>query len=212
MAYRIGIFKQNINNMLPYNTDMEPVLLPEFGRHVQQLVDYCVSIPDREERTACAYAIAETMANLFPETVGENRDYSKIWDQINIMSRFELDIDFPCDVITAEKMNPKPAKMPYSSAEMRFRHYGKNIEKMIAVVSDLEDGEEKDALISMLAHHMKKLMLQHNPEGVDDAKILRDLALYSNGRISLDPNTYLLHEFKEMPVPQQPHNKKRKRK
>lgn len=198
--------------MLPYNTDMEPVLLPEFGRHIQQLVDYCVTIPDRDERTACAYAIADTMASLFPGIVGDNRDYSKIWDQINIMSRFELDIDFPCEVITAEKMNPKPAKMPYSSPAMRFRHYGKNIEKMIAVVAALEEGEEKDALISMLAHHMKKLMLQHNPEGVDDAKILRDLALYSDGRINLDPDTYLLHEFKEIPVPQQHHNKKRKRK
>lgn len=190
---------------------MEPVLLPEYGRNIQGLVDYCVGIPDREERTACAYAIAETMAGLFPEMVGENNDYSKIWDQINILSRFELDIDFPCEVITAEKMHPVPDKLPYTSSEMRFRHYGKNIEKMIAEVADLEEGEEKDLLISMIAHHMKKLMLQHNKEGVDDAKILRDLALYSGGRIKLDPSTYFLHEFKEIPVPQN-HNKKKKRK
>lgn len=198
--------------MLPYNTDMEPVLLPEYGRHFQGFVDYCVKIPDRDERTACAYAIADTMAVMFPSIVGEGGDYSKIWDQINIMSRFELDIDFPCDVITAEKMHPVPNKIPYSSADMRFRHYGKNIEKMIAIVADLEDGEEKDNLISMLAHHMKKLMLQHNPEGVDDAKILRDLALYSDGKINLDPETYLLHEFRELPQVQQRHNKKKKRK
>lgn len=198
--------------MLPYNTDMEPMLLPEYGRHIQGLVDYCVNIPDRDERTACAYAIADTMAGIFPELLGEDKSYDKIWDQINIMSRFELDIDFPCDVITAEKMNPKPEKLPYTASDMRFRHYGKNIEKMIATVADLEDGEEKDLLISMLAHHMKKLMLQHNPEGVDDAKILRDLALYSGGRINLDPETYLLHEFREAPQPQRATNKKRKRK
>lgn len=197
--------------MLPYNTDMEPMLLPEFGRHLQGLVDYCVAIPDREERTACAYAIADTMASIFPHLIGENQDYSQVWNQINIMSRFELDIDFPCEVITAEKLNPKPEKIPYSNPEMRFRHYGKNIEKMIEVVSNLEDGKEKELLVSMIAHHMKKLMLQHNKEGVDDAKILKDLALYSNGKISLDPQTYLLHEIRE--APQAPvQNKKKKRK
>ncbi len=197
--------------MLPYNTDMEPVLLPEYGRHIQGLIDYCVGIPDREERTACAYAIADTMAGIFPDLVGENNDYSKIWDQLNIMSRFELDIDFPCEVITAEKMHPRPAKLPYTSSDMRFRHYGKNIEKMISIVAALEDGEEREVLISMLAHHMKKLMLQHNKEGVDDAKILRDLSLYSGGRIDLDPQTYLLHEFREAPQPQR-NTKKKKRK
>lgn len=197
--------------MLPYNTDMEPVLLPEFGRHIQGLVDYCVAIPDRDERTACAYAIADTMASIFPEIVGENGDYSKIWNEINIMSRFELDIDFPCDVITAEKLNPKPEKIPYSNPQMRFRHYGKNIEKMIKVVSDLEDGPEKESLVSMIAHHMKKLLLQHNKEGVDDAKILRDLALYSEGKISLDPETYLLHEIREAPAPKVQNKKKKKK-
>ena len=197
--------------MLPYNTDMEPVLLPEYGRHIQGLIDYCVGIPDREERTACAYAIADTMAGIFPDLVGENNDYSKIWDQLNIMSRFELDIDFPCEVITAEKMHPRPDKLPYTSSDMRFRHYGKNIEKMISIVAALEDGEEREVLISMLAHHMKKLMLQHNKEGVVDAKILRDLSLYSGGRIDLDPQTYLLHEFREAPQPQR-NTKKKKRK
>lgn len=96
--------------MIPYNTDLKPITLPEFGRNVQGMVDYCVSIPDREERTKCAFAIADIMANLFPGLVGEGRDYSQIWDQINIMSRFQLDIDFPCDVVTADRLNPKPEK------------------------------------------------------------------------------------------------------
>ena len=197
--------------MIPYNTDMEPVVLPEFGRNIQNMVDYCVGIPDRDERTVCAYSIADIMASLFPQLVGENKDMTKVWDNINIMSRFELDIDFPCEVITREKMNPKPDAIPYTSSSMRFRHYGKNIEKMISIVAALEDGEEREVLISMLAHHMKKLMLQHNKEGVDDAKILRDLSLYSGGRIDLDPQTYLLHEFREAPQPQR-NTKKKKRK
>lgn len=197
--------------MLPYNTDMEPVLLPEYGRNIQGLIDYCVAIPDREERTACAYAIADTLAGLYPDLVGDNKDYSQIWNQINIMSRFKLDIDFPCEVITEEKLHPEPQRLPYTSSDMLYRHYGKNIEKMIGVVADLEDSPEKDMLISMIANQMKKLMLQHNPEGVEDAKILRDLARYSKGKVDLDPNQYVLHEFKEIPVVQNNLKKKKKK-
>lgn len=197
--------------MLPYNTDMEPVLLPEYGRHLQGLVDYCVAIPDRDERTACAYAIADTMASMFPQIVGINGDYTQIWNQINIMSRFELDIDFPCEVITAEKLHPKPAKIPYSNPEMKFRHYGKHIEKMIEEVSALDDGEEKERLVSMIANFMKMQMTQHNREAADDRKILKDVAAFSGGKIDLDPDTYHLEEIHESILPRvQPKKKKRK--
>lgn len=198
--------------MIPYNTDCEKLRLPEFGRNLQHLVDYCVSIPDREERTACAYAITEMMPILFPDIVGENGDLSKAWDQLNIMSGFRLDVDFPCEVITSEQMNPKPAKIPYTSSKMRFRHYGRNIEKMIQTVAEMEDGSEKDNLVSMIAHHLKKQLLLHNKEGVDDAKVLRDLALYSDGKINLDPETYILHEFREATPVKQQNGKKRKKK
>ncbi len=197
--------------MLQYNTEMKQIVLPEFGRNIQSMVEYCCAIPDRDERNVCARSIAEIMANLFPQLVGENKDYSQIWDQINIISGFKLDVDFPCDVVTEEKLHPKPRKIPYTASSMRYRHYGKNIEKMIGKVADMEDSEEKDLLISLIAHHMKKLMLIHNKEGVDDAKILRDLAEYSGGRINLDPSTYLLHEFKES-APATPHKGKKKKK
>ena len=148
--------------MLPYNTDNAPIILPEFGRNVEGLVKHCCSIEDREERTRCAYALVDVMANLFPELVGEKGDKTQIWNQLNIMSQFSLDIDFPCEVITAELLHPLPDRIPYTASSMRYRHYGKNIEKMIGIVSEMEDGEEKDILISMIAHHMKKLMLTHN--------------------------------------------------
>ncbi|MBD5288345.1 MAG: DUF4290 domain-containing protein [Bacteroides sp.] len=197
--------------MLPYNTDNSPIILPEYGRNVEGLVNFCCAIEDRDERTRCAYALVELMANQFPHLVGENGDKSQIWDQINIISKFRLDVDFPCDVVTAEKLNPKPDRIPYTASSMRYRHYGKNIEKMIETVSDMPETEEKAILISMIAHHMKKLMLTHNKEGVDDAKILRDLAEYSGGRINLDPSTYLLHEFKEVEISTPGKNKKKKK-
>lgn len=198
-------------DILPYNTDSKPIKLREYGRNVQNMVDYCMTLEDREERTACAYTVADIMASMFPELVGENNDYSTIWDHINMLSDFKLDIDFPCEVITSEKMNPVPEKIPYTASEMRYRHYGKNIEKMIAVVADMEDGKDKDELISLLAHHMKKLLMIHNKEGVSDAKVLKDLEIYSHGKIRLDPATYLLHEFKEEKQSATPKQKKKKR-
>lgn len=183
--------------MIPYNTDMSKIPLPEYGRNMQGMVDYCVSIEDREERTRCAYTLASIMADKFPELVGEGKDYSQIWDRLNIMSGFKLDIDFPCEVITSEKMNPVPEKIPYVTTPIRLRHYGRHIEEMIAKVAEMEESEEKALLISLIAHHMKKLQFTHNKEGVDDAKILRDLRDYSQGAINLDPATYLLHEFRE---------------
>lgn len=196
--------------MIPYNTDKEPVRLPEFGRTMQSLVEYCVSIEDRDERNACAYAIVDVMANLFPELKDENDDMSKIWDQMQIMSDFKLDVDFPCPVITAEQINPKPERIPYTSEHIALRHYGKYIEKMIPVIADMDDSPERDEYINMIANHMKKTMLVNNKEGVNDARILRDLEFFSGGKISLDPEKYQLYEFREA-VPTQQSKKKRKK-
>ncbi len=195
--------------MIPYNTDKEPVRLPEFGRTMQSLVEYCVSIEDRDERNACAYAIVDVMANLFPELKDDNDDLSKIWDQMQIMSDFKLDVDFPCPVITAEQINPKPERIPYTSEHIALRHYGKYIEKMIPVIADMDDSPERDEYINMIANHMKKTMLVNNKEGVNDARILRDLEFFSGGKISLDPEKYQLYEFREA-VPTQQSKKKRK--
>lgn len=196
--------------MIPYNTDKEPVRLPEFGRTMQSLVEYCVSIEDRDERNACAYAIVDVMANLFPELKDDNDDLSKIWDQMQIMSGFKLDVDFPCPVITAEQINPKPERIPYTSEHIALRHYGKYIEKMIPVIADMDDSPERDEYINMIANHMKKTMLVNNKEGVNDARILRDLEFFSGGKISLDPEKYQLYEFREA-VPTQQSKKKRKK-
>lgn len=196
--------------MIPYNTDKEPIRLPEFGRTMQSLVEYCVSLENRDERNDCAYAIADVMANLFPELKGDNNDMSKIWDQMQIMSQFRLDVDFPCDVVTAEQINPKPERIPYAGGHIAMRHYGKYIEKMVPVIADMEDGPERDEYISLIANHMKKTMLVNNKEGVNDVRILRDLEFFSKGKISLNPETYRLYEYRESASAQQAKKKRKK--
>ena len=197
--------------MIPYNTGMEPLLLAEYGRNIQNLVDFCVGIPDREERTRCAHAIADIMTILFPALKKDPNDRKKIWDHINIMSRFELDIDFPVDVIRAEEANPTPEPIPYSnSREIIFRYYGKHIQEMVRTVADMEDSEERFNLIGVIANHMKKLMLAHNKEAVSDMKVLNDLRFISDGRIDLQPGDIYLYDFQEVQQPaKQKQNKKK---
>ena len=196
--------------MLTYNTQLKPLALPEYGRMIHQMVEYATQIPDRDERTRCAFAIAKIMKNLFPQEFASPDGERKMWDHINIISDFKLDIDFPVEVSTAEAIHPKPDPIPYGDQNIRHRYYGKNIQQMIDRVAELEEGPEKDSLISMIAHHMKKLMFTHNKEGVNDARILRDLAEYSKGRIQLDPETYILHEFREIEPVQNGKKKKKK--
>ena len=198
-------------HFIPYNTGMKQLKLPEYGRGIQDMVDYCVGIPDRDERNYCAEAIVAAMARLVPANVGENGDMKKLWDHLNIMSEFRLEVDFPVDVVTEETLNPKPEKIPYAASRIGRRHYGKNIEQMVRRVADMEEGPEKEALISMVAHHMKMLMMLYNRQGVSDAVVLADLAEFSGGRIVLDPERYILHEFMEVQRPV-PNRKKKNRK
>lgn len=201
-------------SLIPYNTGMPPLLLAEYGRNIQNLVDYCVSIPDREERTRCAYAIADIMTILFPTLKKDPNDRKKIWDHINIMARFELDIDFPVPVITQEEANPTPQSIPYSnSRDILFRYYGKHIQDMVQTVASMEDSEDRQNLIGIIANHMKKLMIAHNKEGVSDAKVLRDLCFMSDGKIDLLPGDIYLHDFQEaQPVKQQKAGRKKNNK
>lgn len=196
--------------MLTYNTQLKKLVLPEYGRNIQQMVDHCLTIEDKEERTRCAYSIINTMGNLFPNLRDIEDFKHKLWDHLAIMSDFKLDIDYPCDVIKPESLNSFPEKVDYYTSPIKYRHYGRSIELMITKASSMPEGEERDALILLIANHMKKLMLSVNSEGVDDTKILKDLRELSHGAINLNPENYHLHEFKE--APQQTSNKRKKKK
>ena len=197
---------------LQYNTQKEKLILPEYGRNIQQMVDYCVAIPDRDERTRCAYTIIQIMGNLFPQ-IRDSDDYKhKLWDHLAIMSDFKLDIDFPYEVVTKENLESKPQKVEYKLEHIKYRHYGKLIEMMIDEACKYPDGEEKDALVSLIANHMKKLIFSINKDGVEDEKILKDLYHYSKGKISLDSATYKLREFKEAPASRTSYRKEKEEK
>ena len=197
--------------MLTYNSQLKKLALPEYGRNIQQMVDYCCTIASKEERNKCAQSIINTMSNLFPH-LSEEADYKhKLWDHLAIMSDFKLDVDYPYEIVKPENLESKPQPVHYKLEKIPMRHYGKLVGQMIERACDYPDGEEKEALVMLIANHMKKLIFQINNEDVDDAKIFKDLEYFSQGRIKLDPATHSLHEFKVAPQ-QQASSKKKKKK
>lgn len=196
--------------MLTYNTQLKPLRLPEYGRNIQSMVDYCLTIPGREERTQCAYTIISAMSTLFPELKnGADETNSKLWDHLMIMSDFQLDVDFPCEVISRENLYTLPDRVEYTNNNFRFRYYGKNIEAMIEKACEMEEGEERDEFIMLIANQMKKLMMEFNKEGAEDARIFNDISIMSHGAIRLDPSKCQLREYIEPPKPA---GKKKKKK
>lgn len=196
--------------MLTYNTQLPRLTLPEYGRNIQRMVDYCLTIPDRDERTACAHSIVATMSTLFPSLRATPGFKQKLWDHLAILSDFQLDIDYPVEVIRPDSLGSGPDPVPYSFDDTpRRRHYGKYLERMAEVAAQMPEGEEREALSLLLANQMKKLMLSVAPDGVDDVKIFKDLREISHGAIVLDPQTHRLFEFQAAP---QPSSKKKKKK
>ena len=197
--------------MLLYNTQLKQIVLPEYGRNIQHMVEYCLTIEDRDERNLCAQTIVDTMVTLLPELRNETDYEHKLWDHLAIMSNFKLDIDYPYDVVKEENLESNPEPIHYALEKIKFRHYGKIIERMIARAAEYPEGEERDALVMLLANHMKKLIYQINNEDVDDRKIFNDLYHYSQGAIRLDPETHRLREYQVVVQPQTSGKKKKKK-
>ena len=181
-----------------YNTQEKHLALPEYGRNIQNMVDYCVSISDREERTRCANTIINIMGNMFPHLRDVNDFKHILWDHLAIMSDFALDIDYPYEVVKREDMYVKPAKLPYSQGKIIYKHYGRNLENMIKKTMEYEEGELKEFLTALLANYMKKSFLTWNKEVVDDRKIFNDLENLSDGKIVLNEDSHKLTESKEL--------------
>lgn len=195
--------------MLTYNTHLTKLILPEYGRNIQQMVEHCLTLEDRDARNACANAIVDAMITLHPEMKQEEGWQHKLWDHLAILSNFCLDIDWPFEVITEDIRDTRPEKVPYPTQMNTYRNYGKGIQRMISRAAMMEQGEERDALIFLIANQMKKLMLGINKDNVTDSRIFKDLAAMSRGEIVLDPEKVQLCDFTILPAPSTKKKKKR---
>ena len=170
---------------MEYNTDRSRLIIPEYGRNVQKMIDYCMSIEDRDVRNEQAQSIIEVMGNLNPHLRDVPDFKHKLWDQMFIMSDFKLDVDSPYPIPSKETFMERPETIPYPHKSKKYRFYGNNLKLMIDEAIKREDNEEKEALIKVLANHMKKSFLNWNRDVVDDKTIFNHLYELSNEKIDL---------------------------
>lgn len=182
---------------MEYNVNRKKLEIPEYGRNIQKMVDYALTIEDREKRNAFAQIIITTMSQVNPNCK-EVADFNQtLWDHLHIMADYKLDVDSPYEKPKPENQNTKPDKIKYKNSKIRFRPYGKNIENMIDKVIEMPEGEEKQALIEMIAQQLKKSYLQWNINSCDDATILQHFEDLSHGQLKLQED-FKLHSTKKL--------------
>ena len=180
---------------LEYNSTRKPLMIPEYGRNIQKMVEYCVTIPDREERSKMAQLVVEVMALIHNINIQNNAEtLHKLWDHVFIISDFKLDVDAPFPKPEEKSLVFEPSKPAYNTEKTDgdYRNYGKSIKQFIREVSEIEDTEERNKLALLLANHMKKTYLAWNHDVIPDEIILEHLYRFSHGRLALPADTVLM--------------------
>lgn len=170
---------------MEYNTDRTQLHMPEYGRIIQQLVERCKELPTKEERNEMCHAIVDFMGQRNPQLRDEENYKHKLWDHLFILADYDLDVDSPYPFPTKEELAEKPKRMEYPKLQGDFKFYGKSILQLIELAIQLEDGEEKGALIEVIANNMKKSYNIYNKEHVTDDVIFRHLKELSEDRLDL---------------------------
>ncbi|MCQ2605250.1 MAG: DUF4290 domain-containing protein [Bacteroidales bacterium] len=175
---------------MEYNTTRENLILPEYGRNLQMMANHLLTIDDREKRTEAAKDLVAIMVNMNP-SVREAKDYKqKMWDYLAQLCNYKLDVDFPFPITKVTEL-PAPEKLDYNMNEIRFRHYGYTVERMIAAAVELPDNDSRNALIHMIANTMKRNYVMWNQKSVTDEIIITDLYKLSKGKLNLSAETKL---------------------
>lgn len=169
--------------------------MPEYGREIQNMVDHAVTLPTREERLRCANTIVKLMETKMPQ-VREGAEYKQtLWDHLYLMSRKQLDIDWPYDVSNAEQIHSKPQPIEIPQTQIRLRHYGRLVEELFEKLKTMPDSYERDELVRQTANQMKRDLILWGHGSIDNEKVADDLAHYTDGKIQLDLNTFNFERF-----------------
>ncbi len=170
---------------MEYNTSRENLIIPEYGRNVQNMIRYAVSLKDKTERNNAAEEIIRIMGQLNPHLRDVSEFTHMLWDHLFIISNFELDVDSPYPKPTPESIMVKPDPLSYPNTKFRYKHYGKTIPEFIQEAIKMADGEEKEALTESIANMMKRAYLNWNRDTVNDETILGQLEELSEGKLKL---------------------------
>ena len=153
---------------------------------VQHMVDYALTIENKDERQRYAEAIATIMLGLNPKMKEVPGFKHKVWDHLAYMSDYKLDIDYPFEINEKQSQRVPPNKLPYPKGEIRFRHYGRLLERALSQLAEMEEGPSRDSLIRLIANRMKRNLADWKGDGIQDAKVAHDIALYTNGKVEPD--------------------------
>lgn len=169
---------------MDYNTQRPKLLLPEYGRIVQEMVDYARTLPEKAQRQACAETIVSVMASFAPGRRQQPDFWHKLWDHLALMADYGLDIDYPYEIVRRTDQT-KPARLPYPQTRIRYRHYGHLIEELTRKLKEMPEGEERSQLAWLVAGQMRRSLNDWNKDALSDRKVAADLAAYTDGTVRL---------------------------
>jgi len=197
---------------LDYNTQREKLVMSEYGREIQKMVEVATGLPTKEERMQCARTIIRQMENKNLQ-VRDSDDYEQtLWDHLYLISHKQLDIDWPYDVTDAERIMSKPAPMPHprKDGQAQLRHYGRLMAEVFEQLKTMPEGAERDELVRLTANQMKRDLMTWSHGSVDDEKVADDLARYTDGKIQIDLSTFRLDKVQAI-VDNEPKRGKRRK-
>lgn len=201
-----------MNREIDYNTERKRLVMPEYGRSIQQMIDHALTIEDREERLCCAKTIVRLMEG-FQEHHGEQEDLQqKLWNHLAAMSNYQLDIDYPVKIERHESSDDMRERISYPQKTIKRRHYGAIVEEAAGKLSEMEDEAERKVLAVMVANQMKRDLASWNRDVMDDEKVLDDLAEYTKGNVRLSVgDVKLITDQQALTGTSQNNNKKKKK-
>jgi hypothetical protein len=177
---------------MEYNTTRNKMVIREYGRNIQKMIEYASTVEDREKKTQKAKQIVSVMAQMNPQTRDVTDARHKLWDHIQMISGYNLDVDSPFPPPSPQEINRKPERLSYHiTSDVQFRYYGRNISLIIEKAIEMEEGDEKQALTRTIANHLKKSYLSWNRESVSDELIADHLSLLSRGKLKLSDDDRL---------------------
>ena len=195
---------------LEYNSSRNKLVISEYGRHIQKLVEHAMTLKEKQDRQKMANGIIDIMGELNPQLRDVADFKHKLWDHLFIISNFELDVDSPYEKPVVEKLFEKPEPLAYPNSKIKYNHYGKVIELMIDEAVKMEDQDLKSKLVIAIANQMKKSYVNWNLDTVDDEIILNQLTKLSKSKLSVPEGTEL-SKFTPNPKQQNPHARKKKK-
>lgn len=197
---------------MQYNTELNELVLPEYGRNIQRMVEHCMTLSNREERLRCASTIVHVMARVFPEHAEKEANHPLLWNQLAAMANYQLDIDYPVEIVPQEELAKRPQPIEYPQNDITFRHYGRTTEELIKAACQMSEGREKEELIAIIARHMYNTFLAWGHHNVDSHRIVNDMIALSQGELAFDiQKTVDLLNQKQTPPPSRPAKGKKRR-